>query len=291
MTLVLALAMEWFIGDPSNRWHPVAWFGRWVVWCESYLYGDSRSHGVVSWMFVLGVPCALALIGHSLLGRPFDVLLLWLSIGWKSLFEHVKAVLNARLVKDARVAVSMIVSRDTSKMTREDTRRAALESLAENASDAVVAPLFWFALLGPLGAVIYRMVNTMDAMWGYRNDRYENFGWCAAKVDDIANWIPARITARLILWMGNGESWLLVGKQAATHASPNAGWPETALAFSANIRLGGSVVRDHVIEARPWYGRDDFREIDATAVQDALNIVRNSLIIASILTLGVYFVF
>ncbi|MDX8395024.1 MAG: CobD/CbiB family cobalamin biosynthesis protein, partial [Mariprofundaceae bacterium] len=144
MTLLLALILEWLLGDPPNRWHPVAWFGRWVSWCESFLYGDTRFNGVVCWLFVVLAPFSCVCLGHWMLAWPFDVLLLWLSIGWKSLFEHVNAVLDARLVKDARLAVSMIVSRDVSKMTREDTRRAALESLAENASDAVIAPLFWF---------------------------------------------------------------------------------------------------------------------------------------------------
>jgi len=286
MTLLFALALECLIGDPANRWHPVAWFGRWAGWCESLLYSDEKKRGVIAWLFVITIPCALLWLGHVLLGWPFDVLVLWLSIGWKSLFEHVRSVLDADTLYEARQAVFMIVSRDTGAMNEEETRRAALESLAENASDAVVAPLFWFAVLGPLGAGLYRMINTLDAMWGYRNVRYNSFGWCAARVDDGVNWLPARITARLILWVGKSVNWNDVKAQATTHASPNAGWPEAALAFAADVQLGGPVVRGGVIDDRPFYGQAQARDIDAVAAFDALTIVRNTLLAATVLAFG-----
>jgi len=291
MTLLLALSLEWLLGDPPNRWHPVAWFGRWALWSESFLYDNSRKAGVVTWLFVVTMVFLLLYVGHVLFGWLFDVLLLWLSIGWKSLFEHVKAVLNAKTVKEAREALALIVSRDVKTMKREETRRSTLESLAENASDAVIAPLFWFVVLGPLGAALYRIINTLDAMWGYRNARYEQFGWCAAKADDIANYIPARITARLMLWVGESTGWQQVKEQASTHASPNAGWPEVALAYAADIRLGGSVLRDGKVDERPFYGADDARDVDAIAASEALNIVRNTLILAALLAFGANFVF
>jgi len=291
MTLLLALSLEWLFGDPSNRYHPVAWFGRWASWCESFLYSNNRQAGVVTWLFVVVAAFVLLCLGHVLFGWVFDALLLWLSIGWKSLFQHVHDVLSARTVKEAREALALIVSRDVKAMKREETRRAALESLAENASDAVIAPLFWFVVLGPLGAVLYRMMNTLDAMWGYRNTRYEQFGWCAAKVDDVVNWLPARITARLMLWAGESTDWQQVKKQAVTHASPNAGYPEVALAFAADIRLGGSVIRDGKLDERPVYGAENARAVDAIAASEALHIVRNSLILAAVLFVGVDFVF
>ena len=287
MILVTALLLEYFIGDPSNRFHPVAWFGRWASWCESFLYGNSRQAGVVTWLFVVGGAFVLLWLGHVLFGWLFDVLILWLSIAWKSLFEHVNTVLNAKTVKEAREALALIVSRDVKTMKREETRRSAVESLAENASDAVIAPLFWFMLLGPLGSALYRIINTLDAMWGYRNTRYEQFGWCAAKVDDVVNWLPARITARLMLWVGESMDWQQVKKQADTHASPNAGWPEVALAYAADIRLGGSVLRDGKLDERPFYGADDARDADAIAACEALSIVRNTLILAILSVFGV----
>jgi len=108
------------------------------------------------------------------------------------------------------MTLAVAVSRDTGEMNAEDTRRSTLESLAENASDAVIAPLFWFVVLGPMGAVTYRMINTLDALWGYKNERYLNFGFCAAKVDDLVSWLPARITARLMLWVGKSTDWSVI---------------------------------------------------------------------------------
>jgi len=212
-------------------------------------------------------------------------------MGWKSLFEHVQAVLDAQTVQEAREHLALIVSRDVTTMKRESTRSSALESLAENASDAVVAPLFWFVVLGPLGAALYRMINTLDAMWGYHNSRYEHFGWFAAKLDDIANYLPARITARLMLWVGNTTCWQDVKAQATTHASPNAGWPEVALAYAANVRLGGSVWREGKLDERPFYGGDDAREVDELAAGEALSVVRKTLLLTVLLALGVSIVF
>jgi len=291
MTLLAALMLEWFIGDPVNRWHPVAWFGHWVAWCESFLYEQKRQAGIVAWLIVVLCAFALLWLGHVWFGWVFDVLLLWLSIGWKSLFVHVKCVLDAKTVEQARHALRMIVSRDVEQMLMQETRSSALESLAENASDAVIAPLFWFTLFGPLGAALYRMVNTLDAMWGYHNKRYEHFGWWAAKVDDVANYLPARITARLMLWLGEPASWRDVREQAITHASPNAGWPEVALACAANIRLGGSVIRDGIIDQRPFYGPKNAREADQLAAEDALQLVLQTLLLASLLCFGVTIVF
>jgi len=287
LILILALSLEWLIGDPQIRWHPVALFGRWAAWCESLLYADERKRGLIAWLFVIAVPLSLLWVGHALLGWPFDALLLWVSIGWKSLFEHVQAVLEAETVQEARCAVSKIVSRGTSTMSKSDARRAALESLAENASDAVLAPLFWFLLLGPLGAVAYRMVNTLDAMWAYRNTRYLSFGWCAAMVDDVANWLPARITARLMLWSGNPAQWADIRQQAQTHVSPNAGWPEVALAYAAEVRLGGPVRRDGIVDERPYYGSKEARDTDAITASDALSVARRSLLLAASIALGV----
>ncbi len=290
MTLIAALALEWLIGDPQSRWHPVALFGRWAKWCESFLYAAKKISGVISWLCVIAAPLSLLWVGHTLLEWPFDVFLLWMSIGWKSLFEHVQLVLQAESLKEARTAVGRIVSRDTDVMSREDTRRAALESLAENASDAVVAPLFWFVLLGPIGAAAFRMMNTLDAMWGYRNARYQAFGWCAARMDDAVNWLPARITAYLMLLAGKYVRWNVLKMQAQTHASPNAGWPEAALAYAADVRLGGTVIRQGCRDDRPYYGTKQARKINSIAAYDALNVVHRALVLAVVLSFGTYFV-
>jgi len=288
LIFALALLLEWRVPEPSNRWHPVAWFGSWANCCERVTHGHSRWNGLVAWCCVV-LPTLL--ICHTLheLGWGWDVLLLWLSIGWSSLFNHVQAVLQSHSIEDARSAVSRIVSRDCSKMTREQSHRAALESLAENASDAVIAPLFWFLIAGVEGAVLYRMINTLDAMWGYRHVHYRQFGWWAAKVDDGANYIPARITAALFLLVEGGYTCLhSLAAQARSHASPNAGWPEAALAHAACVRLGGAVLRRGVVDERPHYGGITARPADnEQATSDALRCVRHALMCGCILFSGV----
>ncbi len=291
MTIIFALMLEYFLGDPPNRWHPVAWFGRWASFCERLCFDQSRVVGALAWCITIAMPLFILGLLYNIFGWLFAIAALWLSIGWKSLFQHVQSVLNAKAVKEAREALAFIVSRDVQGMKREDTRRAALESLAENASDAVVAPLFWFVLLGPLGAAFYRMVNTLDAMWGYRNDRYQYFGWFAAKADDVMNYIPARLTAWLMLKAGQSVPWSTLKAQATTHASPNAGYPEVALAYAANIKLGGNVKRDGKVDNRPWYGAEDARDLDAIAAFEALQVVKTTLIWASLIALGVSIVF
>ena len=164
MTIIFALMLEYFLGDPSNRWHPVAWFGRWGNVCERLCFDQSRVVGALAWCITIAIPLLILGLLYNIFGWLFAIAALWSCIGWKSLFQHVQAVLNAKTVKEAREALALIVSRDVKGVKREDTRRAALESLAENASDAVVAPLFWFAVLGPMGVVFYRMVNTLDAI-------------------------------------------------------------------------------------------------------------------------------
>jgi len=291
MTILFALALEFWWGDPPNRWHPVAWFGRWALWVEKAFYQPTGMAGIIAWLVAVFIPFITLLLLYNMFGWLFSVLILWSCIGWKSLFEHVQAVLQANTLHEARQALALIVSRDVAGMSREDTRRSALESLAENASDAVVAPLFWFVLAGPMGVAFYRMVNTLDAMWGYRNERYQYFGWCAARVDDVMNYIPARITAWLMLRVGQAAPWRMVKAQASTHASPNAGWPEVALAYAANIKLGGSVKRDGKLDKRPFYGSKDARYINRAVASEAMHVVKITLIWASVLAVVVSFVF
>jgi|UPI000379285F adenosylcobinamide-phosphate synthase len=284
LVFALALLLEWRVAEPSNRWHPVAWFGSFAMYAERIMYGDKRLNGILAWSLVIALSLLLCHTLHTL-SWGWDVLLLWLSLGWSSLFSHVQAVVQAASTEQSRTAVSRIVSRDCTAMTREQSHRAALESLAENASDAVIAPLFWFFVAGVEGAVLYRMINTLDAMWGYRHAHYYHFGWWAAKVDDVANYLPARITAALLVIVSGGYICLHhLARQARSHASPNAGWPEAALAHAACVRLGGAVIRRGVVDERPDYGTSTARPADdKQAVTDALSCVRHALILACIL--------
>ncbi len=207
------------------------------------------------------IPESIGALLSNFLSTLFQALLLWAAIGWKSLFEHVKAVSASSTPEQARQKVGYIVGRNTSHMTEQDIHRATIESLAENTSDAIIAPLFWFALLGAPGAWLYRMINTLDAMWGYKNKRYRHFGWCAAKTDDLANFVPARITALLLLIqkpaLFRKPVLQQIRQQAGQHLSPNAGFPETAMAFLLDLKLGGPVVRHGNIEHRAWMGNHE----------------------------------
>jgi len=293
MILLLALALEWWFGDPPNRWHPVAWFGQWAAAIEARCYRNQRLSGVRAWFLVVGLPLVVIWVAHSLAGWALDGVLLWITIGWKSLFSHVDAVISATTTEQARRMVARIVSRDSSQMDITEARRAALESLAENANDAVIAPIFWFVVAGAPGAVLYRMINTLDASWGYRNARYRQFGCWAAQVDDVAGWIPARITAIIMLTAGvlagNPLRWRQFHAQATSHASPNAGWPEAALAWAACVQLGGPVVRAGVIDPRPWYGSPQARAVDHAVAIEAVELTRRTLAVAAIFAVGVTF--
>ncbi len=285
LVLVLALIVEAVLGDPSNPYHPVAWFGRWLVWVESFLYRDSVLSGCLAYVLVIALPWFLVFGLYQflcfyapILGLCFAVLCLWLSIGWKSLLQHVRAVSLAVDLPSARRAVACIVGRDRQTMQVDEVAKAALESLAENASDAVAAPLFWFVLFGPMGAVFYRMVNTLDAMWAYKNERYLAFGRCAARVDDVLNLIPARVYALLLLcYAGACKQFCLMREQAKKHQSPNAGWPESALAYALGIRLGGEVQRHGRLEHRAAMGASDAEQPSMALLDRALRLVHGSL--------------
>jgi adenosylcobinamide-phosphate synthase len=290
MTLLLGLLLERLLGDPQHDAHPVALFGRWAARIEERCYRDTHWAGFFAWLLTVMPPLLLVLMLHHFCwqfaawaGVICDAGLLWASLGWRSLFAHVRAVLDASDDVVRREAVGRIVSRDTALMNGAAARRAAVESLAENASDGVVAPLFWFVVAGPVGAVLYRMINTLDAMWGYRNARFGRFGTVAARIDDAANWLPARLTAALFILAGRMPDWSELKRQAHSHASPNAGWTEASLAFAADVRLGGPVLRQGRPDARPWYGATAARDTDAGACEDALRVARTALLAAAAL--------
>ncbi|MDQ7059092.1 MAG: adenosylcobinamide-phosphate synthase CbiB [Ghiorsea sp.] len=247
---------------------------------ERLLWKNSRFSGFFAWFLVFSGSLSIFITlwyhlayGNEWLSVIFQALLLWFSLGWKSLAEHTQNISSAATIEEAKAKVSMVVGRNTDQMNQQDIHKASIESLAENTSDAIIAPLFWFLLLGGWGAWAYRIINTLDAMWGYKNEKYTYFGWFAAKIDDIANFFPARITALLMLLQ---QPRLLnkvpsIYHQAKQHLSPNAGFPETAMAFLLNIRLGGDVVRDTGIEHRAYMG-DNPQAITTTHIQQGIII-------------------
>jgi adenosylcobinamide-phosphate synthase len=241
------------VGDPPDRWHPVAWFGQAMVRRERSSWRDDRRSGVVH--TVVGVTGAVAVagilvaIGRTLAGRAGEAAVATTVaaavIGARSLDRRAaeihEALASGRL-KDARGLLPTLVGRDPTGLSEAEIARAVVESVAENSVDAVVAPLLWAAVGGPAGAAAYRAVNTLDAMVGHRSSRYLRFGWASARLDDLANYLPARIAAAVVAALRPVRAaavWQTVLHQAPDHPSPNAGVIEAAFAAALDLRLGG----------------------------------------------------
>lgn len=266
--LALGWAADQLLGDP-RRWHPVAGFGRLASALERRLYGDRRGHGIAFAATLVGGAASLGWAAQRWLGgRPVPRVLVtaaatWMVLGGRSLARESGAIadlLSADDLPGAQARVANLVSRDLQALDSDGVARAALESVAENTCDAVVAPLFWGALAGLPGLLGYRAANTLDAMVGYRNDRYRTFGWAAAKLDDLANWLPARLTAGLAIaaapLVGGvpADGVRAVREQSGRHPSPNGGVVEAAFAGTLRVRLGGRNTYGGVVEDRGELG-------------------------------------
>lgn len=263
LAIAIALAADHFLGEPPLRWHPLVWLGDAADRVEAALRNESDS---TTWQlklgaFAVGAVVLIAMLPFLLLGAvlpefALTVVALTLAIGRRSLVEHATAIATPLAVGDlerARTALGHIVSRDTDALDEADVSRATVESVLENGADAVFAALFWTVVLGPLGAVLYRTVNTLDAMWGYRNARYTHFGCAAARLDDLLNWLPARLTAATYTALGaSGSAW----QAWQTHRwySGNAGAVMASGAGALEIELGGDAHYDGEIKSRPRLG-------------------------------------
>ena len=240
----LALLIDAALGEPP-RAHPLVGFGRYALWLEQRLARRGYHGGVIAAGLALLPPvigCALLERAHAL-ALPLDVLGLYVAIGHRSLRQHAWRVYRALLADDlplARARVAQIVSRDTGAMGRTRVVVATIESVLENGNDALFAAVFWFALAGAPAALGYRLANTLDAMWGYRTARYRRFGWCAARLDDVLNFIPARLTALSYALVGHcGTALRCWHHQGSQWASPNAGPVMAAGAGALRVSLGG----------------------------------------------------
>lgn len=330
---VIALLLGWILdltfGDPSSLPHPIVYMGKWIAFGERRLNTGRRrmlKGAVFTVASICMVFCAAWLLLHwldtlaAVLPSPFNTaisalkllvmtVLVFFCLAGKTLRREVRMVFEAldRSLDDGRKQVARIVGRDTQRLSRQEVSTAALETLAENLSDGVIAPLFWFALLGVPGMLAYKMVNTFDSMIGYQNARYKDFGCWAAHIDDIANFIPARITALLIVvcgWVYRRTKALFSNdstacgsavrpfllclrhtlRYARCHASPNSGWPEAALSAILDCRFGGPHDYFGELFYKPYIG-DNAREITTadmhTSVRTCLvaEIIGVSLII------------
>lgn len=253
--ILAASALDLVLGDPQTRRHPVCLIGKWVEWAEKALrrFGaDGYVGGVVllaSTLGILGLPVFFLLkTSSSWLNAILGVIVLYFSIALGQLLregQKIQKAIDASSMDEARNGVGRICGRQTDKLDREGLIRATVESLAENSVDGFTAPLFYAAILGPAGAWMYRIANTLDSMVGYKNEKYLRFGWASARFDDILNFIPSRLTAVLLslgspLVRGNLRAgFKTMWRFAALHPSPNAGWTESAVGGALGIRLGG----------------------------------------------------
>jgi len=296
--LLAGVALDAVLGDP-RRGHPVAAFGRAATALERRIYRDSRTNGAVyTAVCVLAVTAPAAVIARLTRNNPVAAgtaaaLATWAVTGARSLTgeaERVGSLLTRDDLHAAREALPALCGRDPSGLDAKAIARAVVESVAENTSDAVVAPLVWGAVAGVPGLVAYRAINTLDAMVGYRSPRYERFGWASARLDDAANWVPARLTALLTVacapLVGGSPRAALraLRTYGHRHPSPNAGRCESAFAGALGVTLGGTNVYDGVPESRPALGDgpvpepDDIRRATRLARAVTLTAVAVSMI-------------
>ncbi len=277
LTLLAAVLLDRLLGEPQC-FHPLAGFGYLAKAVEKTTYRVSYLSGVFA-VAVLLIPLVLAafFLQHlAVFGTLFSVVLLYFAIAPRSLTEHAMRVSGAVDLQAARDAVGMMVSRDTSQLNEAGVARAAVESVLENGNDAIFAALFWFMVAGAPGVLLYRLCNTLDAMWGYRNARYNEFGWAAAKLDDVLNYIPARLTALSYALLGNFSRALSCWRQQApAWDSPNAGPVMAAGAGALQVKLGGAAIYHGVLEQRPELGCGAVA--GRADIARAVNLVRHTL--------------
>lgn len=299
LSLILAWLLDRLFGDPARLPHPVVLFGKMIAKGERRLNrgkfrvfkGALLAISLIS--VVVLATWALMLIADDIniyIGMAVRAILVFYCLAGTTLIREVRLVFYAidRSLDEGRRQVSRIVGRDTSELTEEEVRKAALETLAENLSDGVIAPLFWFAVGGVPAMMGYKMVNTLDSMIAYHSPRYLKFGKVAARIDDIANYIPARLTALLMLIAANRLSLIkFVMKYGPCHASPNSGWPEAALAGILGCRFGGPHKYFGETFDKPYIGDKDkslTREDMEKAVR--INRIAEAISIALVIFIG-----
>ena len=293
LMILSAVFLDYLLGEP-RRWHPLAGLGNLATKIESRIYGvktlsasAGRIRGVMA-VLILLIPLLLVTIVLSrlpVLGYVFSVLCLYLALGGRSLMEHAYTVMRALHVADlpaARHHVGMMVSRDTSQLDDTGVSKATLESVLENGCDAIFGAFFWFAVLGAPGVVAYRIINTLDAMWGYRNERYLYFGWAAARLDDVMNFIPARLTALSYALMGKTRTALLCWQQQGRNwESPNAGPVMASGAGALECSLGGVAIYHGQAKERPVLGLHGTQTKlpNALDIKKGINLVQKAQIL------------
>lgn len=299
LPLLAAWLLDRLLGDPARLPHPVVLYGHLIAKGEHLLnHGRQRMLKgallalvliALVYIIVKGILSAAASVSPVLL-LVVQIVGIFYCLAGTTLVREVRDVFKAvdRSLEEGRKQVGRIVGRDTSELSAQEVRTAALETLAENLSDGVIAPLFWYLLLGLPGMMAYKMVNTLDSMIGYRNERYRRFGCWAARIDDVANFIPARLTAFLMVAVSGRWSLLgFVARQGSRHASPNSGYPEAALAGILNCRFGGPHIYFGEEVWKPFIGSNE-RPLTTADMRRAVRINRaaEGRMIALVIILG-----
>jgi len=304
LPLLIALVLDWWLGDPQWLPHPIVWFGKMIAWGEHRL--NKGSHRQLKGAVLTIVLITLVYGVTWCLPRLLDVIIIFYCLAGTTLIREVREVFLAvdRSLAEGRQQVARIVGRDTSELSAQEVRTAALETLAENLSDGVIAPLFWYAVLGVPGMLAYKMVNTLDSMIGYRTERYRAFGCWAAHIDDVANYLPARLTALLMILAYQIRKWFTATSESRPassllafvhtygrkHASPNSGYPEAALAGILHCRFGGPHYYFGQLFDKPYIGTNE-RPLTTNDMRTAVQINRMAEVFMVILViLSIYLI-
>lgn len=277
LILLCALGLDALLGEPRWLWdrapHPAVLMGRLIGWADTR-FNQGRRQRLKGMLVLLALCVGAWLLGHVLaaFGPVVEILVAAMLLAQKSLSDHVVAVAVAlrKSVAEGRASVAMIVGRDTAEMDGPAIARGAIESAAENLSDGVIAPAFWFLIGGLPGLLVYKITNTADSMIGYRTERHLNFGWAAARFDDLLNLIPARLTA-LMMALPHGvlRMWPQIATEARRHRSPNAGWPEAAMARALGVALSGPRSYDGTVQDFPFVHPAGRRAASANDIEAA----------------------
>lgn len=290
LPLILGFILDKLLGDPPFLPHPIVGFGKLITWAEKGLNkGDNKLQkgAFIALLFpflifsiLLSINIILYIYAYCL-GIVFNTLAVFFALSNNTLIKEVKAVFEQteQSLEAGRQQIARIVGRDTSELSKSEIKTAALETLSENLSDGVIAPLFWYLLGGAPAMMAYKMANTLDSMIGYKSERYKDFGRWSARIDDIANYIPARLTAVLMVAStGKWSIWRFVKKYSSCHSSPNAGYPESALAGILNCQFGGGHYYFDKWVEKPLIGHCK-REINKTDLKIAVSINKRSELI------------
>ncbi len=257
-----AYGIDRIFGEFGFVRHPVIFMGDFIEWFEKHFYQDSKSRGVVLTLSLLTISGAIAWGLEHLLPDVVLVVVASMFLAHRMLYDSVKEAVGSR------EKIAMLVSRDTQNLTPAQMNKALVETYAENLSDGVIAPLLYLLFFGFTGLVLYKAINTLDSMVGYKTKRYRNFGWFSAKLDDVANLIPSRLTALMIMLLSKRFDFLKVRRFAKGHKSPNAGYPISAAALCYGLKLGGPTPYHGRVVDKPWFGvgKEEIEEKDLLSV-------------------------